>query len=296
MSNSNYSDSDNFYFKLLGLMVSDTVVYVVLLAPLVVAIINFTAGNCIVSEIYSITRRRSSRHSKSFYQRVGRACISAVLISFFCQYYVYFHTAHSSWNGTVYQCSPIDITLAIMGCLGSGHNSFSYFVTGLECRKEDVLYLILWISFLVVYLRVVWSDPSSKHKGKKRKDSSSDSLSKEVKASFCRYCKRHVIEMDHHCFLVDNCIGHNNRVLFLVLLGISVLQLSFFVGICAPYCFSGYPVLLSVFGIFLAGAALLFLSCFLFFHLILWKKKLTTKSCIRKISIRKRKRIEIPIC
>lgn len=283
MNHSNYSFPEGVYLKVVEWIISDTTLCIVLFAPIAMATVNFIFGSCVVNDIYGFMKHRPSRNSKSLYQRVGRGCVSGVLISFACQYYVYFHVAHSSWNGNVYQCSPADIGLKIFLLWGSDNCVFSDFIAIFRCRKEDVLFLILCGTFFFLYVGLVRSYPATKLGKGEEVVSIAKASSIERNVSFCRYCEADVVEMDHHCFLVDNCIGHHNRARFLSLLGVSVLELSFFVGVCSPYCFSDRPSLLCLCGILLASAALIFVMFFFLFHLFLWKKKVTTKTFVRNI-------------
>ncbi|PUZ65677.1 hypothetical protein GQ55_3G243900 [Panicum hallii var. hallii] len=39
---------------------------------------------------------------------------------------------------------------------------------------------------------------------------------KPPRAHHCRFCKRCVLKMDHHCIWINNCVGHENYKIFLV--------------------------------------------------------------------------------
>ena len=60
-------------------------------------------------------------------------------------------------------------------------------------------------------------------------------VKKSQKVKHCHLCKKCIKGFDHHCNWIDNCVGENNKVLFLCFVGITLLNLIFnlFMGINA---------------------------------------------------------------
>ena len=60
-------------------------------------------------------------------------------------------------------------------------------------------------------------------------------VKKSQKVKHCHLCKKCIKGFDHHCNWIDNCVGENNKVMFLCFVGITLLNLIFnlFVGINA---------------------------------------------------------------
>lgn len=272
---------EGVHSKILVFLVSDFCVYTAIFSPLLFLLLNFIFGSCFLSDaLHTIQTGTAIGNNQSKAHRFGRLCVILVVLSFAAQYYVYFHVAHSSWNGECFQCSPVDCTLDLI-CSGFGFGEVSArWSSWVSCRTEDLVFLSLWFMLLAMYIRVVCSSSCSTNMTE----------TPRARFSFCRYCQVHIEEMDHHCFFLSNCIGAKNKKSFLLLLLLSASELFFFNYWCFPLLFSGKPVhalvFLGLLGSFGAGVVVTIL---LVFHCFLWKNKKTTKDFIRSCKKRFRK-------
>lgn len=106
---------------------------------------------------------------------------------------------------------------------------------------------------------------------------------KPDRAHHCRVCMTCVLKMDHHCPWIYNCVGfHNYKFFFLLLVYASlVCHLVFWTQIrSVREAFSEESSFIRLFmllyGVTLAGFVGVLATCFLFFHIWLASKALTT--------------------
>ena len=57
---------------------------------------------------------------------------------------------------------------------------------------------------------------------------------KPERCHHCSVCNRCVLNMDHHCPWINNCVGFHNRKIFILLLLYSLANLYFFIIFMSP--------------------------------------------------------------
>lgn len=262
----------------LKVLLSDAGVVVAIVLPLALLLINFVFGSCVVSEALSTVQTGSSENIHTYSRRIGRGLVVVILLTFFWQYFGYFHQVHSSWNGKVYQCSPLDGFLESLLSLVRG-SPVVQVPDLMVCRWEDIIFLCLWTLFLVLYVAVIVSSPS---KCKRLSESMLQTTKGNSNLSYCRRCSCVVEDMDHHCYAVCNCVGGGNRKLFLLLLGTAVAELSFLLLCCLPsFRYLCLHDLFSAVGLILVCVVTILLSALFCFHCFLWKRGITTKRFLK---------------
>lgn len=267
---------EGYKVKILEFLVSDFCVYSAIFLPLVLLLLNFVFGSCFLSDtLHTLQTGKAASNIHSKAHRVGRVCVILVVCSFAAQYYVYFHVAHSSWNGESFQCSPVDciLDLIIYSCFGQHVFPFQW-RSCISCRSEDVTFLVLWLTFLFMYIKMVCSSVSLVDSSRRE----------HLTVSFCRHCQVDVDGMDHHCFMLCNCIGARNRKGFLGLLCVATVEVMFFNYWSFPLLVSTGEINILLFiGLLFAVGAATALTSLLVFHVVLWKTKRTTKDVMRSL-------------
>eukprot|EP00796_Vickermania_ingenoplastis_P003895 gene3895-2764_t len=167
----------------------------------------------------------------------------------------------------------------------------------IACRWSDTIFLVLWALFLVMYLRVVLSTPVSRNDCEKDRQhrnkgpvvteqgsssrvgkQSSDAASAPSASSWCAHCESYISAKDHHCYVVCNCIGDRNRIAYIQLLALAVIELAFLnVWGLRYWAYVATPGPLLAFGLLLALVADVLLALLLAFHLFLLWKGWTTR-------------------
>lgn len=282
---------DDLLITLLRLLFSDTAVMLIILSPLCLLMLNFVFGSCIVSEAVTRAQDGPAQANHSRHRRVGRACVCGVLMSFAWQYAGYYYLTQriSSSPGREgssglfgkgeYQCSPLHFLFDSLAFLlfKDEPSVASRWRSAISCQWRDFVFLMLLFRFFYLYLKVVLSSPVTK---------------KATKSSsyYCRRCDAVIAGMDHHCYLVCNCIGSRNRAAFMELLVMGVAELAFLLYCCVPRLLVR-PSEVGWFltsGLVVAGGALLCLSALTLLHIYLWWNALTTKLLLSRIKTRRR--------
>ncbi|CAD2219715.1 zinc-finger multi-pass transmembrane protein [Angomonas deanei] len=143
----------------------------------------------------------------------------------------------------------------------------------LDCSLEETLYLVFLGFFIVLYAMSVTSVPQI--------DTKDSDNSKTESISFCSKCCANVDTMDHHCYLICNCVGKKNRGLFLCCLLAGTVNLSYLLYLCGAWAFRSNDCI-TVIGLLLVVLFLGLLAALLAFQLLLIRNKETTIGFMKK--------------
>ncbi|CAM42410.1 zinc-finger multi-pass transmembrane protein [Leishmania braziliensis MHOM/BR/75/M2904] len=247
-------------------------VYIALLLPAILMLVNFVFGKCFVSEAMCRARHTpQSVHTRS--RILGRAYVALVTLSFAWQYYVVMFVVRTQTDGNadVRACNPLFFVWDLIDHLPYLRGmQLSLLV---QCCSSDVTYLVLVGLFAFFYASCVFSVPQAT-------PGSAAAEGQDV-ISYCRRCGTHVHQMDHHCYFIGNCVGERNRRLFLCCLVAGVANLSYLLYKYALWVFAHGDavtnvgaILVMVFDVFLAGL--------LGFQVLVLRRGWTTREFLRR--------------
>lgn len=216
----------------LQILLSWGAVYTAMFLPAVLMLANFVFGSCFISKAITQRQGGGAAGNHTLPRLVGRSAIALILVSFGWQYYVYMFLARPSMGRReVWECNPLYFAWNVADSLPSlaSLRVWDLFM----CTWDEVMYLTTFGSFLVTYLICVFSVPQV------------HVSSQNAECSFCRKCGSSVLGMDHHCYLIGNCVGRLNRTLFTACLFLGVCNLWFLLWWCGKWAFvEGGPVTL----------------------------------------------------
>lgn len=252
-------------------------VYVALFLPAILMLTNFVFGRCFISE--SLSRAQHAPHSVHTRSRIiGRLHVALVTLSFVWQYYVVMFAARThvrGGNNDAHTCNPAFFVWDLVDSLpqmGAARADLLFC-----CRASDVFYLVSVAAFAFLYASCVFSVPQLAHDAPQRGDGTSTMA---VAVSHCRKCDADVFEMDHHCYLICNCVGSRNKRVFLLCLVAGVTNLT--------YLLYNYLVWVLLEGDALTNVGALLVSVFdgflvvlLCFQLLLWRRGWSTKDFLK---------------
>jgi hypothetical protein len=245
------------------------VLYWILCAPGILLAANFMFGSCTVADALE-QRVAGAAKAHDRHRTIGRCSLIGVIVCTAWQYWeCQFVLRHWNDDGTL-RCNPVHAAYATVDGLSgwlAGVPATSSSVSQLwDCRPWEASYLLS----LCVMMYFLWFCVTS----------SSQVGAAGPTTSYCRKCASHVLEMDHHCYFLHNCVGAKNREHFLALvISIGVVALHVLAKCSLAFVFStwhstlGYLVTIIV----LVGA--LFLGVF---QTLLLRKGLTTVQFLKQ--------------
>lgn len=187
--------------------VSWTMLYVIVCAPGVLLLANFTFGSCTIAEglEYRVEGKPTARRE---HRVVGRCALVGVLLCTAWQYWECMF-ALRWWEGReALMCNPILAAYLLVdlasGWLVGAPERGTTWGSVLQCTEWEVSYLVTLAAVVVLMWRCVVMRSHVAAPG--------------PHTSFCRKCMCHVQDMDHHCYFLHNCIGQKNRVAFVQLM------------------------------------------------------------------------------
>jgi hypothetical protein len=240
-------------------------VYALVAAPMMLMGVNFIFGRCTMAE--AMDHRVEGTEMSIHARRMGKAAFVGVVACFVWQLIVYGVTFRL-WSGRpVSDCS---FAYTMYWCV----DWCSSLLTGtvapsdaptLQCTPLDVTHGVGCMSFVYLFVRCLASIPQQKRKS--------------VGCSYCSKCGAWVDGMDHHCYLLHNCVGKVNRFTFVRLVASCSLLAAVEVMECREFALSGSLVA----GVSYAAAivALIGSGGLLGFQLLLLRKGLTTLSFLK---------------
>lgn len=250
-------------------------VYTALFLPALLMLANFVFGKCFVSE--ALTRAQHAPHAVHTWPRVaGRAHVALVTLSFVWQYYVVMFVARTHAGGVndVHACNPLSFVWDVVDGLPWVANARVGRL--LQCQPCDIAYLTSVIAFAVLYVSCVFSVPQLSHRAP-----AGAGVSREAESvSHCRKCDADVLQMDHHCYFICNCVGVRNRRLFVACLFSGVLNLSFLLYHYLVWVLTEGDALTN-FGALLVLVFDAFLAALLCFQVLLWRRGWSTKDFLK---------------
>lgn len=197
--------------------------YIIICAPALLLAANFMFGSCTVAD--ALEQRvdgMKSAHSK--HRTIGRCSLVGVLACTAWQYWECQFVIRI-WEGTddILRCNPVSAAYATIDAVSgalAGAPQISTAPDWWDCSRWELSYL----SSLSVMLYLLWFCVTS----------NSQVRCASPATSFCSKCMSHVLEMDHHCYFLHNCVGAKNRIQFLALVT--------FVGVVALHVFARCPL------------------------------------------------------
>ncbi|RNF08104.1 zinc-finger multi-pass transmembrane protein [Trypanosoma conorhini] len=238
-----------------------TAVYLAVMFPALVMVFNFVFGNCFLGE--ALAHNQHATTGKGYYRSLGRLCVVVVLGLFIWQYYIYMFQTR---KGRVDRCNPPVYIWHLVDGVFWGKEGASYALRW-NCPLDEVCFLALWSLHLALYAACVMSVPQLGAK--------SDG------GSFCRKCNAYVEDMDHHCFLIGNCVGSKNRKFFLCLLTLCVVNMFFLLLTRGAWAYAEGGVFILLGLLLVIGAAVVG-SCLLILQCCLLRKNKTTLSFLKE--------------
>ncbi|EAN85540.1 putative zinc-finger multi-pass transmembrane protein [Trypanosoma cruzi] len=234
-----------------------TAVYMAVTFPAFFMGLNFIFGDCFLNEVFAHNQYAGSGTGKGYHWRLERMLILFVFGLFVWQYYTYMFQARKDY---VEFCNPPVYLCHYFVWLVWRKGSFPCGLLG-DCSLDDICFLVLWSLHVILYFYSVTSVPQV---GKKTSNS-----------SFCRKCRAYVEGMDHHCFIIGNCVGSKNRRLFLCLLAVCALNMFFLLLMRGAWAYAVGGVFILL-GLLLVICVTVVSSCLLLFQFCLLRKDKTT--------------------
>jgi hypothetical protein len=257
-------------------MTSWGAVYAALFLPAILMLGNFVFGKCFVSE--ALSQAQHAPHSTHARSRViGRAYVAVVMLTFVWQYYVVMFVArtHVGGNDDAHACNPAYFVWDVVDSLP--RISEARIDLLLQCRTSDVVYLASVTLFAFLYVSSVFSVPQIPRGGI---DSGDPGGAGATAVSHCRKCGADILEMDHHCYFICNCVGKRNKRLFVLCLVAGAMNLSYLLYTYLVWVLTEGDALTNV------GALLVvvfddFLIALLCFQILLWRRGWSTKEFLK---------------
>lgn len=248
-------------------------VYTAIFLPAVLILLNFVFGSCFVSEALTLHQHTSTSHY-SRARLMGRGCVAAVLVSFVWQYYDYMFVARESISGReAALCNPVHFLWDVVDALPSfGKLDLACLV---DCTWDETVYQSLLAAFLFFFVRSVFSVPQVSQEEANRLEKMGSIISR---CSKCGSCIEH---MDHHCYLICNCVGRRNRRSFILCLCFAVLNLSFLLWWCGQWAVYSNSTI-TLIGLVLVIGFFGFMAALLVFQVLLLCKGETTISFLKR--------------
>lgn len=278
---------------LIELLASWEVIYAVMLLPAILLLGNFVFGSCFVSELLGREQHTTdSLHTR--YRIIGRGCVVLIVLSFVWQYYAFLFLARPDITGRtdVATCNPLYFIWDVVDALPSLPR-LAVLRRLVNCTWDEVVFHVLFTGFAITYAKCVFSVPQvsvsapppkpptgapSHARSSEQvtgKDTTDSLEAGEVRVSRCRKCAASVRGMDHHCYMIGNCVGEVNRPLFITCLRWGVVELSYLFWRCAHWAWTEGGLVLHA-GLVLTTVFDLFLLVLLLFQEVLHHRGYTT--------------------
>ncbi|EPY37042.1 zinc-finger multi-pass transmembrane protein [Strigomonas culicis] len=144
-----------------------------------------------------------------------------------------------------------------------------------DCTWDEVIYQGSFTAFVFFFVKSVFSVPQVSEVEAKRLEKVGILISR------CSKCGSCIDTMDHHCYLICNCVGRRNRHSFLLCLLSAVLNLSFLLWWCGRWAFNSHCTV-TLLGLVLVIGFLSFMTVLLAFQLLLFRRGETTIAFLKR--------------
>lgn len=295
-SSSNSSGSPG---GLAALLTSWSAVYTVLLLPAALMLANFALGSCVVGA--ALEDRQHISHYNRRARRLGRLALLAVSLSFVWQYAVFFTQSRNDVTAATTTTTTAGAAVMVLHPAASVEDcnalylvwravdslrwwpwpwpwsslSSSSLVRAVACSREEWLHNLFLGVFSALYYYCVLSVPQVAESEAKAK-----AKAKAEVVSFCSRCGANIAGMDHHCYLINNCVSRRNRRAFLCCLACGVLNYAHLLR-CRLRWALAQPRRSVHAGLALVVAFEVFLSVLLCLHMLLWWRGATTLEVLK---------------